>query len=396
MRNAMLTSRVGRAGNNDSDEEDELAMTTVFSDVSKTPQPQSKKFLSSVTEGPQTPSGARLSQQTALSANEPSPSQPRMRLAVHIKSSPITPFTPINASSTHGSSTFTSRLGQLRGRTATSQTPVRPPTPDRIAGLRVSAEASARAPSSEPKKRGRPKGWKPGTPYTTDPNSRYRKREMKAAGSQVRRQSTDRGRDDKGKDRGQNQEAKRRGRPPRPPEPSIREKYLQSKPDYIPYKCEWALSVSDDSPAREPSICPAELQNMDSLRRHVFIVHGDEEQLGCRFPRCRDRDPPLRFKTEHEFEHHMETRHFRGLLWHLGEGYQNNGIETLRDRAGELPAYLFDKDRRQQVTPSVVDQRVESDFQRKERKRRLRRLLFQQNENAPSEEEWRQQMLGLA
>ncbi|KAI1198555.1 hypothetical protein F5X97DRAFT_298845 [Nemania serpens] len=395
MRNAMLTSRVGRAVNINDDEEDELAMPMVISDVSKTPRPQSKKFMSSVTGSPQTPNGARMSQQPA---NEPSPSQPRMRLAVHIRSSPISPFTPINAPTTHGSSNLASRLGQLRERTATSQTPVRPPTPE-FAGLGVSAEASARAsvkvPGSEPKKRGRPKGWKPGTPYTTDPNSRYRKRERRAAESQDQGQSTELGKDDKSKERSQNQETKRRGRPPRPPEPSIRERYLKSNPDYIPYKCEWDLSISDESPTKEPSICPAELQNMDTLRRHVFIVHGDQELLGCRFPRCRDRDPPLRFKTGEEFEHHMETRHFPGFLWHMGEGYQNNGIETLGDSADELPAYLFDKDG-SQVTPSVADQRVENDLQRKERKRKLRRLIYQQNENAPSEEEWRQQMLGLA
>ncbi|KAI1188373.1 hypothetical protein F5B17DRAFT_395612 [Nemania serpens] len=405
LRNEMLTSRVGQAGINNDDEEDELALPIVFSDISRTSRPQSKKFLSSVTESPQTPNGARMSQQTAVSANEPSPSQPRMRLAVHIRSSPVTPFTPINAPTPHGSSNFSSRLGQPQGRTATAQTRIRPPSPD-FAGLGMSAGASAKASvkvpntTSEPKKRGRPKGWKPGTPYTTDPNSRYRKREMQAAELQAQGQGTDQGRvdkvrDEKGKDRSQNQETRRRGRPPRPPEPTIREQYLQSNPDYIPFKCEWELSISDDPPTQGPSICPAELQNMETLRRHVFIVHGDQELLGCGFPHCRDRDPPLRFKTEDEFEHHMETRHFPGFLWHMGDGYQNKGIETLRDKAGEVPAYLLDKDG-SQVTPSVADQRVESDLQRKERKRRLRRLLYQQNENAPSEEEWRQQMMGIA
>ncbi|KAI1110023.1 hypothetical protein F5Y14DRAFT_430306 [Nemania sp. NC0429] len=394
MRYAMVTNRAGQAARDESDEEDELAMPTVISDVSRTSQPKRRKFTSSATESPQTPNGARMSQQTAPSATEPSQSQPRMRLAVHIKSSPITPFTPINVPTAHGASILPPRLVQPGGRTATSQRLTRPPAASSVAGQGVSAEASARASAQAPgsglKKRGRPKGWKPGTPYSTDPESRYRKREMKATLLQGQGQGTDRG-----KDPSQIQEVKRRGRPPLPPEPTIRELYLRSKPGYIPYKCEWELPVSNDSLMQKPSICPAELQNMDTLRRHVLHVHGGQEPLGCRFPRCRDHDPPLRFKTADEFERHMETRHFRVFLWHLGEGPQNNGIETLRDKAGKLPAYLFDKDG-SQVTPSVVDQRIENDLQRKERKRRLRRLLYQQNENAPSEEEWRQQMLGIA
>ncbi len=134
---------------------------------------------------------------------------------------------------------------------------------------------------------------------------------------------------------------------------------------------------------------------MDTLRRHVFLIHGDMDPLVCRFSHCKDRNPPLTFKTENEFQSHMEKNHFASYLWHLGEGCQNNGIWTLKSKPDKLPTYLFDE-HGNQVTPSVADQRLESDLQHKERRRRLRKLLQQQSENAPSEEEWMKQMLGIA
>ncbi|KAI0097721.1 hypothetical protein GGR51DRAFT_540445 [Nemania sp. FL0031] len=392
MRSGMFIDRTSGSMRGDDEGEDELATPMIVSDVLKPARLKTKTTLSSVIGSPQTPSGSRASQQQAASSaadNAPSPSS--MRLAVHIRSSPITPFTPINAPTIHSPSTLPSRLGRTRGRTAGTHTPVRPPTPDPLAGLGARSDAS----SSEPKKRGRPRGWRPGMPYSTDPNSRYRKREMRemrAAESQAGTNTQGKG-TSRGQERSKTQETKRRGRPPRPPDPTIREEYLQSNPDFTPFKCEW--DISQNSSSQEPSICPAELQNMDTLRRHVFLVHGDTDILECRFPHCKDLNPSLRFTTEREFEHHMEKKHFVGYLWHLGEGYQNNGIETLKNNADRIPDYLFDE-HGNQITPSVADQRLESEVERKERKRRLKKLLLQQNENAPSEEEWIKQMLGIA
>ncbi|KAI1311814.1 hypothetical protein F5Y03DRAFT_342447 [Xylaria venustula] len=385
MRNALLSGRAGRAiqGNNENEtgayeqedgEEDELATPMVISDVLKPPQARTMKTLSSITGSPRTPASARLNQQTTV---EPSKSPSRLRLAVHIRSSPVTPFTPINAPATPGPSALPSVSGRARGRASEQQTPARPPTPDALAGMGEKVEA----PSSGPKKRGRPKGWKPGMAYSTDPNSRYRKREMRGAESQAQ-----------GQGRGQAQEGKRRGRPPRPPEPALRERYLQSKPSYVPFKCEW--DMSEDS-QQEPSLCPAELQNMDTLRRHVLYIHGDTDPLICRFSHCKDLSPPFSFETDEEFESHMDKKHFATFLWHMGEGCQNNGIGDLKNKPNKLPAYLFDK-HGNQVTPSVADQQLETDAQHKERRRKLRKLIHQQNENAPTEEEWKKQLLGIA
>ncbi|KAK5632531.1 hypothetical protein RRF57_008245 [Xylaria bambusicola] len=361
-------------------EEDELAMPMVTSDVLGSSQPRIRKPPSSVISGPQTSGSARMSQHPTA---QPPQSPSHMRLAVHIKSSPVTPFTPINAPSTREPSILPSGQGRTRGQASAAQTSKRPPTPDAVALLGTDSEA----PSSEPKKRGRPKGWKPGTPYSIDPNSRYRKREMKAAGL-----LTHEGKPRQDKNRGQTQETKRRGRPPRPPELSVREQYLKSTPSYVSFKCEWDLS--EGSQQQQPLLCPAELQNMDTLRRHVFLIHGDMDPLVCRFSHCKEHKPPLEFKTENEFKSHMEKKHFARYLWHFGEGCQNDGIWALKNKADKLPTYLFDENGNQ-VTPSVADQKLESDLQHKERRRKLRKLLRQQNENAPTEEEWMNQMMGI-
>ncbi|KAI1740941.1 hypothetical protein F4680DRAFT_416682 [Xylaria scruposa] len=383
-RKTVITSYFERTTKDKSKEADELSMPMIISDVLKPARPKIKNTLP-MAESPQTPK--RTGQQTALSEAGPSQSPSQMRLAVHIRSSPLTPFTPINSPASREPSTLPARLGRTRGRPASSQTPTRQPTPDPLADLGTKVEE----PSSGPKKRGRPKGWKPGTPYTTDPNSRYRKREMRAAQAPAQAQVQERS-TGQYKGPGQKPKVKRRGRPPRPLEPSVREQYLRSKPEYTPYKCEWEMS---EDPAKQgSSICPAELQNMDTLRRHVFLIHGDVDLLTCRFSHCKDQNPPLKFETDEEFEHHMETRHFVAYLWHMGEGYQNNGIETVKIKPKMLPTYLFDE-HGNQVTPSVTDQKLETDLQHKERRRKLRRLLYEQNENAPSEEEWRKQMMGI-
>ncbi|XDG03413.1 hypothetical protein ABKA04_003028 [Annulohypoxylon sp. FPYF3050] len=134
---------------------------------------------------------------------------------------------------------------------------------------------------------------------------------------------------------------------------------------------------------------------MKTLRKHVDIVHGDEEPLVCRWGRCGARKNPIRFEDQKKFNEHMERAHFRSFVWHMGEGYQNDGISTLKRNSDGVPKYLFDKDGKQ-VTPSVTEQQFEDDQQYKERKRKLKRLLLLQEENAPFEEEYTKQTLGIA
>ncbi|KAI1804547.1 hypothetical protein F4811DRAFT_519630 [Daldinia bambusicola] len=282
-----------------------------------------------------------------------SPLQPRSQLAVHIRSS--APPSPSHI-----------RQGQSRGINQEPQ-PSKSPTAARqnvsVILPPVPFQRSVEGATIQPKKRGRPKGSysvkkegntdnaKPGAPKKEPPK-----------------------------------EPRRRGRPPRDPTPSAREYYLRFNVEYAPFLCEWNLSSGHP--------CPAELQNMKTLRKHVLLVHGEEDPLVCRWGKCAARDTPIEFATETEFEEHMEKAHFRSFVWHMGDGYQNEGISTLKRDADELPEYLFDEDGNQ-VTPSIAEQRLEDDQEYKERKRKLRRLLIQQEENAPTEEEWIRQTLGL-
>lgn len=293
---------------------------------------------------------------TVISA---SPLQARPQLAVHIRSS--APSSPSHT-----------RQGQPIG-ISQEPRPRRDPTTVRenisVVLPSASAQHGIEGTNFQPKKRGRPKGWrKPGNSYAD-----RREGDTGDAKPNVPRKDP-------------SKEPKRRGRPPRDPIPSAREWYLRSNVEYVPFLCEWKR------PSEHP--CPAELQNMKTLRRHVFLVHGDEDPLVCQWGKCVARDTPIHFATQTEFEEHMEKAHFRSFVWHMGDGYQNEGIATLKRDADELPEYLFDGDGNQ-VTPSITEQRLEDDQQYKERKRKLRRLLIQQDENALTEEEYTRQTLGL-
>jgi hypothetical protein len=93
--------------------------------------------------------------------------------------------------------------------------------------------------------------------------------------------------------------------------------------------------------------------------------------------------------NKEDLESHVENEHLIPLTWHVGDGPRNNGIvgvDGKGEREDRLPAYLFDKEGRQ-VTPSVRDQKVESEEERKERQKRLRRVLFERDRNAPYMEE---------
>ena len=136
----------------------------------------------------------------------------------------------------------------------------------------------------------------------------------------------------------------------------------------------------------EPIRCPAELQNMDTLRRHVFLIHGDAETLVCRWGKC-SHTQPVEFADEGTFREHVEKAHFRSYVWHMGDGVQNKGISTLRQDADKLPLYLFDRDGNL-VTPPIKDQLLEDTKGMLERKRKLREIQKLAQENAPDESEF--------
>ncbi|KAI1506489.1 hypothetical protein F5X99DRAFT_364423 [Biscogniauxia marginata] len=336
----------------------EESVPIVVSDILQPSQNHGPQTSLPHQEIPQTPK-SRLGKEQHLTSTQASMSPSTTRLAVHIRSSTTTPHL-----------SFT-KMGQAesvppdRSRIPQSK-PNQPRREEKAAEPSSSAGNNKEGSGFQPKKRGRPKGWKPGMRYA-DPKTKERKKQAEPANSQ---------------------EPKRRGRPPRAPGRTVREQYLRSNPDYTPFKCEWVES-------QQASTCPAELQNMQTLRKHVFFVHGDAIPLVCRWSKCATKETPPEFTDVEDFEEHVEKEHLRSYLWYMGEGYKNDGISTIEQDPGKLPSYLFDKDGKQ-VTPSIIGQKLEDDQQHKERKRKLKRLLIQQNENAPDEEEYIRQTLGMA
>ncbi|KAI1456155.1 hypothetical protein F4805DRAFT_433336 [Annulohypoxylon moriforme] len=353
--NAFTAANASGSSYNLEEAEENAVPSSIISDIS---QPRlnggSRTSVSQLSPQHQRTLTTESKVQGSSATTQLSPSQHTI-LAVHIRStSSPSPSQPRRGRPPKDKS----RLGSestTPGRTISSPLPS---TQNEIGGA-----------SPQPKKRGRPRGWRPGMAYV----------DVKEGGGESAKPADSKPR-----------EAKRRGRPPRTLLPSAtvgRERYLRANARYLPFLCEWRWS-----PGRS---CPAELQNMKTLRKHVDIVHGDEEPLICRWGRCGARKNPIRFSEQAKLDEHLEKAHFRSFVWHMGEGYQNDGISLLKRNSDGLPKYLFDKDG-EQVTPSVTEQQFEDDQQYKERKRKLKQLLILQDENAPFEEEYTKQTLGIA
>ncbi|CAN8103972.1 unnamed protein product [Discula destructiva] len=229
-------------------------------------------------------------------------------------------------------------------------------------------------PTGVKRPRGRPKGWRAGMgPYRS---SQAIAPEVDEHGNPIPRP-----RPSKNNPGG----AKRRGRPPRAPPPTARMVWERmAAPTYVPFLCEWKG-------------CKAELQNAETLRRHVRKLHGQKgkteaEGVVCRWGKC-GRQQVLGeekvFKGE-EFYEHMEARHLVPLVWHVGDGVRNQACLSSRHYTKEeddkIPAYLLGPDG-QQVTPWVRDQAEEDSMTRMQNRNRLRDILLQRDENAPLAED---------
>lgn len=254
-------------------------------------------------------------------------------------------------------------------------TPNKRPRTSRVQSTSRYAEPVAKSPvpAAIKRLRGRPKGWKPGVPSTktglpTASAAKY----LDANGSLIKMQKSTT--DPKTTGTGQ----KRRGRPPRPPSPTARSIWETMKPPkYLPFQCEWEK-------------CRAELQNIETLRKHVRLVHANSESLVCRWAKCLPTVPPVSFTDALEFQRHMDTAHLMPYVWHCGEGQNNSRCMTMKKKTDlsqdEIPEYLFGPNGKQ-VTPSVRDQLIEDALTYRDNRRRLRRILFQRDANAPSEDE---------
>ncbi|AEO61667.1 hypothetical protein MYCTH_2121442 [Thermothelomyces thermophilus ATCC 42464] len=220
----------------------------------------------------------------------------------------------------------------------------------------------------QPKKRGRPVGWRLGYGSYTAMRSGL------PPGSSTPRPKPQR----------PTSEQKARRRPGRKPAPTARETYLKLNPRFISFRCEWEN-------------CPAELQNLDTLLKHLLVVHGrpsssassseSGQPLPCKWSNCTAMPLPSR----DSFAAHVETAHLIPYLWHAGDGPRNSTptppTTSTTTAAEPLPSYLFNE-RGEQVTPSIAGQQVENEEERKKRQARVNRVLLQRDQNAPEEPDY--------
>ncbi|TLS25480.1 hypothetical protein PpBr36_07486 [Pyricularia pennisetigena] len=227
-------------------------------------------------------------------------------------------------------------------------------------------------PIPERKKRGRPKGWKPGMPYSTM-SDRPTSEAAKLAREKYLRENPGvvapaaRGRPRTAAPKGP---PKPRGRPPKKPPQTPRQVLDGLERRYVPFICEWKG-------------CKAELQNMETLRRHVRKVHGRDEV--CRWSTCVASGSTEVFGTNDEFIGHVERAHLVPFQWHMGFGYSNEKPLPPRIKSGEdapMPAYLLDENGTQ-VTPWIRELEVEDQVTRLARRRKLRLALKWMNDEAP-------------
>ncbi|KAK4122707.1 hypothetical protein N657DRAFT_475261 [Parathielavia appendiculata] len=240
----------------------------------------------------------------------------------------------------------------------------------------------------QPKKRGRPFGW----------GLDYGSYSTLSAGFPPR-SSTPRPKPKKPAS-----EQKQRRRPRRKPAPTARQIYLKLNPQFFAFRCEWEN-------------CPAELQNHETLRKHLLIVHGRpstrsstatvtpsppaaafssqpapapiQPAFSCKWSTC-----TAVLRTHDSFKAHIEKFHLLPYHWHAGDGPRNttpssSSPSTTTTTATtspphKLPSYLFNA-LGEQVTPSVHDQQLETEDDRKKRQARINRVLLLRDRNAPEE-----------
>ncbi|GAO18453.1 uncharacterized protein UV8b_07230 [Ustilaginoidea virens] len=213
------------------------------------------------------------------------------------------------------------------------------------------------ASTPQPTSRGRPKGWKPGLSYRAmrqNPQGDLTKvpqGDWKRTPRQPRTKAPQPG------------FAKRPGRAPRARTPTPREIYEKSDFQFVNFLCEW-------------SGCKAELHNLDTLQRHVHVVHQvASEKQGCLWGDCRAHG----FQSTQDWKLHLDEAHFVPFSWHVGDGPRNTALTddgTKHELAEEeVPDYLRGPDG-EQVTPSIKDQALEDSATWKANRRRLKELLI--------------------
>ncbi|OBT94300.2 hypothetical protein VE01_07785 [Pseudogymnoascus verrucosus] len=163
---------------------------------------------------------------------------------------------------------------------------------------------------------------------------------------------------------------KRRGRPPaKDKRPEIPYSRL-GQPTFIPFLCEWRG-------------CKAELMNLETLRKHVYVVHGKAIRIkefvpkSCLWGKCgkkfesRDGDGDEEmggvvqeeiFGDEEAFKAHMEKAHIVPVAWHMGDGPRGT---TTDGNESDHTSYLNSPLTGRPITPSIANQGITTTIPRR-------------------------------
>ncbi|KAK3186423.1 hypothetical protein K4F52_004724 [Lecanicillium sp. MT-2017a] len=237
------------------------------------------------------------------------------------------------------------------------------PTPSALTPqLQPGTPRSLAAPAS--RGRGRPKGWRPGMSYAS-------MRGNAPPDSATRSPRPARPRPPPG-----SLSIKRRGRPPKVPSPPPADIFRRLRPAYLEFVCEW-------------SGCKAELQNLETLRRHVRVVHV-KRQSGCRclWGKCGGKSPQgCLYENKAALASHVEEAHMIPISWHVGDGPRNdrNWAKPQKGPDG-VPDFLKDS-RGNQVTPSTRNQEIEDLATYRLNRQKLKDLIMARDAKLPSDEE---------
>ncbi|TAQ87960.1 hypothetical protein B7494_g3729 [Chlorociboria aeruginascens] len=173
-----------------------------------------------------------------------------------------------------------------------------------------------------------------------------------------------------------NSEPKKRGRPFKHPEAA--DEVPVPEPKFNTFICEWKG-------------CPAELHNLETLRSHIFSVHGRKQLSGvfpCLWANCSLMDEVMdedtlspkvvdkrfEFKTKDEFQRHINRAHLVSFAWHMGDGPRGTSLGTQKSDSETSYSWLNDA-MGNQITPSVKNQPIEEGRARENNARRFEKKL---------------------
>ncbi|KAJ5051745.1 uncharacterized protein L3040_001517 [Drepanopeziza brunnea f. sp. 'multigermtubi'] len=262
---------------------------------------------------------------------------------------------------------------------------------------RSSPLANARESSQTPKKRGRPALHK--TPVEKTPKKRGRPFASGEAAIQIAKKQAEKAAR-KAEREARRVEAKNKGQPWKlGQQPNIE----QPEPIFYPFICEW-------------DGCARELQNLETLRLHVHIVHEKrvDGKLQCLWAKCgrkkkvvavvtkehddddavdeeiaamaiteneianethiaeKSRSTCPAFARKQDWLDHLEEEHFIPFSWHMGDGPKATDLSA-KPKGVVDPLWLNDS-KGNQVTPSVAGQSLEEGRPGKNNAKRFRKM----------------------